>query len=395
MSSKSKLLNIGIPKEVKSGEVRVALSPQAVKKLCGEKIPVFVEKSAGVGCGFTDRMYINAGAEILETSSDIWKNSDVIVKVKEPQPEEFDFIKKKHTVFSFLHLSSHDESHLVKTFMKSKAAAIAFETVGSEEGTPLLKPMSVIAGKLAGYFAIYCASKLKIRAGEVVYPKTYKKDLEKLASDFPKIKYPKFEGNVLILGGGTVGYEAAMDFANTKAHIWITEKNLVRQKELKQLVQKQKINMIVVDAQDRSVTSLYDKADIVIGSVYLLGRRAPVLIDEDAVSRYVEKRKVIVDVAVDQGGNVFGTHPTTYDDPVYIDSYGNLRFGVTNIPTLCPQYATKALEKISLPYVLALSQGLESAFKQYPELKTGLNVSNGRILCVEVAKAHNMLHEGS
>ncbi len=254
--------------------------------------------------------------------------------------------------------------------------------------------MSEIAGYLSGFFACYFRQNVSLRAGQIKYPSTYQKDLLYVEQKFPKLKFPSFNGNVLILGGGTVGFQAAMALIHTKAHIWITEKNASRIAFLKRTFQKNKANVIVVDAQDRSIPSLVNKAHIVIGAVYILGRRAPILIDEhmlhDASHHH---HKLLIDVAVDQGGNIMGTHATTYDEPLYVDQYGNLRFGVANMPSIVPNYASKSLEKILLPYVFELSKGLKSAVAAHPEILSGINIYKGKVVNKEVADTHRLLYE--
>jgi len=394
MSSKAQPLAVGVPKEIKTGEKRVSLSPASVKKMTQESISVFVESGAGEGCGFSDRMYVNSGATILDQHKDVWQKASLIVKVKEPQPEEFSLIQKKHILFSFLHLASKNESHLIKAIMKAKATAIAFETVANEKGeTPLLKPMSEIAGQLSTYLACYINKKVKVRSGAIIYPSSFDKDLAAIQKNFPKLKYPAYDGKALILGGGNVGLQIALCLAQTKAHIWITEKDAPRQREIKAYIQKHKMNMIVVDAQDRSIPSLFEKADMIFGTVYVVGRRAPILIDQETLASSSHQKKLIVDVAIDQGGNVYGSHATDCHDPVFIDPFDNLRFGVTNIPTLCPIYATKALEKVSFPYVMALAKNPKEAYSEFPELKSGVSLINGKVVNEEIAKIHKLLFE--
>ncbi|MBI4971597.1 MAG: alanine dehydrogenase [Candidatus Omnitrophica bacterium] len=306
-----KRFSIGVPKEIKTDERRVGVTPFGVKHLRSKKIRVIIEKGAGKCAGYTDRMYLNAGAILVPEAGEVWKHSDIIMKVKEPQPEEFRFFEKKHILFTFLHLSSHKESHLVKALLKAGATAIGYETIHRNSDIPILKPMSEIAGYLAGYFACYIQTKVKLRAGQIIYPASYQKDLLAIEKNFPKLKFPAFNGNVLVLGGGTVGYQAAIAMAHTKAHIWITEKNAERYRYLKRTFQKSRENIIAVDAQDRSIPALMNKAHVVIGAVYILGRRAPILIDEQMLhDASYHHPKLVIDVAIDQGGNVFGTHPT-------------------------------------------------------------------------------------
>lgn len=395
MSPVTNLLSIGVPKEIKSGERRVGLSPLGVKQITSKKITVLVEKGAGENAGCTDRMYLNAGAVLIHGAQEIWKKADVIVKVKEPQPEEFRLLDKKHILFTFLHLASHKESHLVKALLKAGLTAIGYETLQKNGDIPLLRPMSEIAGYLSGFFACYIHQKVKVRSGQILYPSSFQRDLLHLEKNFPKLKFPPFHGNVLILGGGTVGFAAASALFHTKAHIWITEKNADRRVQIKKSFQKHKANVIVVDAQDRSIPSLFQKSHVVISGVYLRARRAPVLIEEDLLhdASIHHHRKVILDVAVDQGGNIFGTHPTTYDDPIYLDAFGNPRFAVVNIPSLCPGYASRALEKATLPYVLELVKGLKEALKTYPEIASGINIYRGKVVNEEVANVHHLFHE--
>jgi len=389
-----KFLSIGLPKEIKAGERRVGLTPQGVKHIVSKKIQVFIERGAGEGSGFSDRMYLNSGAILVHEASELWKRAEIIVKVKEPQPEEFRFFQKKHILFTFLHLSSHKESHLVKALLKTGTTAIGYETIHKNGETSILKPMSEIAGYLSGYFACYVHQKVKVRAGEIKYPSSYQKDLLSIEKVFPKLKFPSFNGNILILGGGTVGFQAALALSHTKAHIWITEKNSKRIAHLKKVFMKNRSNIIVVDAQDRSIPSLMNKAHVVIGAVYVIARRAPILVDEEMLhDASHHHRKLIIDVAVDQGGNIFDTHPTTYDDPLFIDSFGNLRFGVANIPSICPGYASKLLEKVTLTYVIELTKGLKSAVQAYPEIVAGINIYKGKVVNKEVADIHRLFYE--
>ncbi|MCM8771481.1 MAG: alanine dehydrogenase [Candidatus Omnitrophica bacterium] len=346
---------IGIPKEIKEEEYRVGITPKTVKKLVKKGHKVIIEKDAGTGAGIKNEDYEKAGAEIVDNHSYIFENSDLIVKVKEPLPSEYNLLSDKQIIFTFFHFSSNIE--MTKKLIERKTTCIAYELVEEKGILVILKPMSEIAGKLS------------IQEGMKYLEKEYGgKGI--LISGVDGVK----GGRVVILGGGTVGYNAGKIAYSIGAEITIFEINEERIKFLKKEFPKSKI----------LYSTLYDikkeikKADIVIGAVLIPGRRPPILIRRDDL-KIMEEGTVIVDVSIDEGGIAETSKPTTHKNPIYIYD-GIVHYCVPNIPGIVPKTSTYALCNVTERYILQLAdKGIKSI--EYSEgLKTGLAIRNGEIV---------------
>jgi len=353
--------SIGVPREIITGEKRVVLTPKEVEMLVNEGIEVTIEKGAGIASGFSDEDYLKAGARIA-SREDVWQK-DLIIKVKEPQKEEMQSIRKGQTIFAFLHLAAPVNKSLTETLLAKGATAIAFETIEKEGEAPILSAMSAIAGPLA-------AEQGQLYAG-------------------------KEKNKVVVLGGGVVGKTAAERGARLGNEVIITELNGEKRKELQEYFKGESLNVTVKeswtepDKIPRALLKDLREADIIIGAVYVSGSQSPVLIDDKVLSQ-IGSGKIIVDVAVDQGGNIFGSRPTTLDKPTFPDKYGNTRFCVRDIPSLDSRKASISLAENIVPYVQSLAtRGLNGAIKDYPELSKAVSIQNNRILNGAVARVYN------
>jgi alanine dehydrogenase len=349
-------MEIGIPKEIKDQEFRVGLSPSSVR-VCTEKgHAVFVETGAGVGAGFTDEDYQQAGAEIVSTSQEAW-NRELVVKVKEPLPAEYSLIQKDQLLFTYLHLAA--DRKLTEHLIQSGVKAIAYETVELPDGKlPLLTPMSIIAGRLSVQFGARFLERQQGGRGV-------------LLGGVPGVK----PGKVLILGGGVVGTEAARIAVGLGAQVQIVDISVDRLAYLETLFGSRVELLYSTSSQ---IETLVPDADLLIGAVLVLGRRAPTLVSRELVSK-MRPRSVIVDVAVDQGGCVETLRPTSHTQPTYTEA-GVVHYGVPNMPGAVPWTATQALNNSTLPYVLQLAQHGIKALELNPTLAKGLNVENQQLV---------------
>lgn len=355
---------IGIPKEIKDKEYRVAITPGGVDALAKAGHKVIIEKSAGIGSGISDEEYINAGAEMAAEANEVFKRADMIVKVKEPLPHEYPLLRKEQILFTYLHLAPVPE--LTSVLMKSGAIAIAYETVELPDGSlPLLTPMSEVAGKVAVQVGAYYLMKAHGGSGILLGGVT---GVEK--------------GRVAIIGGGVVGTNAAKVAVGLGARVVIINRSLERLRYLDDIFGNSAETMA---SNSYNIGKAVMEADLVIGAVLITGAKAPHLVTKDMVSN-MKKGSVIVDVSVDQGGCVETIKPTSHSNPVYeID--GVIHYGVTNMPGAVPRTSTFALTNATLPYVLKLANLGMAALKQDPALAKGLNVFKGRITYKAVADA--------
>ena len=356
-------MRVGVPREVKVDEYRVALTPAGADALVDAGHTVLIETAAGDGAGFDDKAYRAVGATIADAAG-AW-SADLVLKVKEPQASEFGFMRDDHTLFTYLHLAA--ASDVASALQAAGTTAIAYETVEDAAGRlPLLAPMSEIAGRLS------------VQAGA--------KHLEKplggrgvllggVAGVAP--------GNVLVLGGGIVGINAAMVAVGMQAHVTVLDVNLDRLRDL-ELVLAGRVTFIY--STRLAIAELIQHADLVVGAVLVPGRKAPRLITRDMLGT-MRSGSVIVDVAVDQGGCVETAHPTTHSDPTYVVD-GVIHYCVANMPGAVPVTSTQALCNATLPYVLALAnEGTEQAIERHPSLRPGVNVRGGEIVNTAVAEA--------
>lgn len=346
-------MEIGVPKETKDQEFRVGLSPSSVRVLGENGHTIFVETGAGAGAGFTDNDYLQAGAQIVPKSEAAW-NRELVVKVKEPLLPEYQFLQKGQLLFTYLHLAANRA--LTEHLIDCGVTAIAYETVeqtGSNK-LPLLTPMSIIAGRLAVQFGARFLERQQGGRGV-------------LLGGVPGVR----PGKVGILGGGVVGTEAARIAVGMGAAVQILDLNVDRLSYLETLFGSRVELLYSNSAQIEAVVA---EADLLIGAVLVLGRKAPVLVPRNLVKR-MRPGSVIVDVAVDQGGCVETLHPTSHTNPTYVEE-GVVHYGVPNMPGAVPWTATQALNNSTLPYVLQLANLGMKALEINPALASGVNVQN-------------------
>ncbi|MBI4115424.1 MAG: hypothetical protein HY447_02490 [Candidatus Omnitrophica bacterium] len=386
----SESLVVGIPREIKPREKRVGLTPRGVKRLIDSKIHVLVEKGAGQASGFSDEKYKELGAEIIVDASELYQRANLIKKVKEPYSSELAYLSPHHVLFAFLHLASPENANLIKTLIDRKVTAIGLETMEKEGRTICLEPMSEIAGTLAAYFAGFFRKSVSIQKGSVVYSKEFFKELEELAMKYPDFPKNLPPGKTIVFGGGAVGRNAATTLLEMGGEVDLVEKKREKRETLQKEFHSYGSRFRVWGLEDNFQASLKE-ADSWIGCVHVAGERAPLVLSHRDLQRLTSgKPKIILDIAVDQGGNFPGTHSTTYDNPLYLDDFGNLRFGVTNTPSLCGKGASEAIERVTLPYTLLLAQNGEEAIQKSSELRTGLQVFRGKLVNEAVARAHHL-----
>ncbi len=358
-------MTIGVPKEIKNNESRVGMTPAGVFELVKNDHTVYVQSSAGEGSGFFDADYQQAGAIILDTIGQVYALSDMIVKVKEPIAEEYDYIKKDQVVFTYFHFASSEP--LTKAMIKSEAICIAYETVEDEDGTlPLLTPMSEVAGRMA------------IQQGAKYLEKPVK-GRGVLLGGVPGVA----PGKVLVLGAGVVGIQAAKMAAGLGAHVTILDINMKRLRYVNDVMPS---HVVTEFSNEFNIRKHIKDHDLIVGGVLLKGAKAPNLITRDMLKQ-MRPGTVIVDVAVDQGGCVETTRPTTHEDPVYIID-DVVHYSVANMPGAVPYTSTMALTNVTLPYVLKLANlGWEKATEIDESLHKGLNIVKGDVVYKEIIEA--------
>lgn len=348
-------MEIGVPKETKDQEFRVGLAPNSVQAL-SKNHTVFVEAGAGMGSGFTDEEYQKAGAKIITNAAETW-NKELVVKVKEPLPNEYQYLQPEQLLFTYLHLAA--DWNLTQALIKSKTTAIAYETVELSNGKlPLLTPMSVIAGRLSVQFGARYLEKQQGGRGV-------------LLGGIPGV----CPGKVVILGGGVVGTEAAKIAVGMGARVQIIDINVERLSYLENLFGSR---VELLYSSPKQIEEAVDDADLLIGAVLVVGKKAPVLVSRKLVAK-MPPGSVIIDVAVDQGGCIETLHPTSHSQPTYIEEEV-VHFGVPNMPGAVPWTATQALNNSTLPYVLQLANHGLSALEKDEALAKGLNIKNGEII---------------
>jgi alanine dehydrogenase len=359
---------IGVPKEIKTNENRVALVPAGTEALVAAGHQVFVEEGAGVGSGFTDDAYRAAGATILPTADEVWARADMITKVKEPVEPEWPRMRPGQVVYTYFHFAA--DERLTRAVVASGAVAVAYETVQLPNGElPLLTPMSEVAGRMA----VQAGAKYleKVHGGRGI-----------LLGGVPGV--PPAE--VVVLGGGVVGLNAAKIAAGLGAHVTILDISLPRLRYLSDVLP---ANVDTVYSNRHNILEAVTGAELVIGAVLLPGARAPHLVTRDDL-RLMKQGAVIVDVAVDQGGCVETIRPTTHENPTYFVE-GILHYGVANMPGGVPRTSTLALTNATLPYALRLARdGWKAACRNDPVLRKGLNVVEGKIVYPGVAEAFKL-----
>ncbi|MBU4312050.1 MAG: TIGR00730 family Rossman fold protein, partial [Candidatus Omnitrophica bacterium] len=372
-------LIVGVPKEIKAQEGRVGLLPQGVSSLRRQGIKVIIERQAGVLSGFKDNDYRMAGAEIVPSAKEVYERADIIKKVKEPLPAEYGLIKPRHIIFTYLHLA--DNKVLAEFLMRSGCTAIAYETVYKNGRTPLLEPMSIVAGVLAAYQAAFYVSHSITKEG-----------FEFLLDSLDPLNFfdqPPFNLSLkiaVILGGGIAGYNAAKMLARMNTTVYVSEIDPFKIGWLKKMSEQEDNSFYLINPENQDLFSYLNYADVIISSVYRLGEKAPLLINKDTLfraSRYL--RKIIIDIAIDQGGTIYGSRPTTHVEPVYRDAFGNIRYCVANIPGRVPKVSSRMLEQATLPYLGALALRGLKAIEDFPELAGGINVIRNKLVNKAVA----------
>lgn len=365
------IMKIGIPKEIKNNENRVGMTPAGVAELIRHGHTVVVQHTAGENSGFSDEQYTKVGAQILPDIESVYREAEMIIKVKEPIKQEYKLIKKDQLVYTYFHFACNRE--LTDAMIESGAVCLAYETVETaDHRLPLLIPMSEVAGRMATLNGAYYLQKTKGGKG-------------KLISGVPGVD----RTNVLVLGGGTVGEAAARMAAGLGADVWITDISLPR---LRQLEMELPVNIHTLYSTNHNIREKLPYMDIVVGSVLVPGDKAPHLITRDML-KLMEPGSVLVDVAIDQGGCFETSHPTTHSEPVYMVD-GIVHYAVANIPGAVPNTSTLALTNATLRYALALAdKGWRQACKDDPALYKGLNIVNGKVVFKAVADVFGMKYE--
>ena len=359
---------IGVPKEIKNNENRVALTPAGAQELVKQGHVVYVQTKAGEGSGFNDEEYAGAGAKLLPTAEEVFAIAEMIIKVKEPIEQEYKLVRKDQLVFTYFHFASHEP--LAHAMIKTGAVCLAYETVEREDRSlPLLVPMSEVAGRMAiQEGAKYLEKPLKGRGI--------------LLGGVPGVMPAK----VLVLGGGVVGANAAKIAAGMGADVTITDLNLNRLRYLDDVMPK---NVHTMVSNDYVLRELVKTHDLIVGAVLIPGAKAPKLITKDML-KTMRPGTVLVDVAVDQGGCIETCKPTTHEDPTYIID-DVVHYCVANMPGAVPYTSTLALTNATLPYAIKLAnKGWKKACEENADLKKGLNVIQGKVVYKAVADSFNL-----
>ena len=356
-------MKIGVPKEIKPQETRIGLTPDSVKDLVSNGHKVLVQNNGGFEAGFENSHYASAGAKIVDKVEDIFDDSDIIVKVKEPLSNEVKMIRENQIIFTYFHLAAAKE--LTQSLINSKGVCIAYETVTDQNGKlPLLAPMSAVAGRMSVQAGAHCLEKNQKGRGL-------------LLGGAPGVE----SGTVVILGGGVVGENAAIIATGMQAKVHIVDKSETRLKELSQKFG----NKIIPQQTDNiELKKLISEADLLVGGVLIPGAEAPKLVTKDMI-KSMKRGSVIVDVAIDQGGCVETSKPTTHANPTFmVDNI--VHYCVTNMPGGVPRTSTLALNKVTLPFLNKLAKdGYQKALKNDPNFLAGLNICKGNVTYKAVA----------
>lgn len=364
-------MQVGVLKEIKTKENRISMTPAGVEQMVAHGHSVQVETTAGDGSGFSDDAYVAAGATISASAKDIYKQCEMIMKVKEPLPVEYPMIRKGQILFTYFHFAACEE--LTKAIIDTGSIAVAYETVEKANGSlPLLTPMSEVAGRMA------------IHEGAKYLEKTYNgKGI--LLGGVPGVS----PGTVVVIGGGVVGTNAAKIACGMGAKVYLLDTNLERLRYLSDVMPK---NCFPLMSNPAVLRNLLGEADLVVGSVLIPGAMAPKLITRDMLG-YMKKGSVIVDVAIDQGGCVETAKATTHDDPIY-EVDGIIHYCVANMPGAVSMTSTMALTNATIPYALELAdKGYKIASLENLELAKGLNIVKGKVTYKGVAEAFNLKYE--
>ncbi len=357
---------IGVPKEIKNNENRVGLTPGGVSALTFRKHVVYIESGAGVGSGFSDEEYVESGAHIINTNKEVFQKSDIIVKVKEPLPEEYELFREGQNLYTYLHLAPNQE--LTEALLKKKVTGIAYETVELEnKSLPLLAPMSEVAGRMSTQIGASLLQKFNGGVGT-------------LLGGVPGVKPAK----VVIVGGGVVGTNAAKIAVGMGADVTILDINLPRLRYLDDVFSG-RLKTLVYNSYN--VAEEVKDAELLIGAVLVAGASAPKIVTEDMV-KSMKKGAVIVDVAIDQGGSIETIDKvTTHDNPSYV-KHGVIHYSVANMPGAVPRTSTLALESATLPYLIKIAdQGIKDSLLSDEALLKGLNTFDGKLTSKSVSES--------
>jgi len=362
---------VGIPREVKDNEYRVAVTPAGVRELSVAGHQVLVEAGAGVGSAIPDEAYVKYGAELGGSADEVWSSADLVLKVKEPVAEEFDRLREGQVLFTYLHLAASRE--LTEVLMERQVAAVAYETVQLPDGRlPLLAPMSEVAGRMAPQVGAHYLQRESGGRGVL---------LGGVSGVHP--------ARVVVLGAGMAGSNAAWIAAGMEGEVIIIDKDVDKLRVVDQI---HKGRILTVTSNRAAIEHHIERADLVIGAVLIPGARAPVLVTEEMVAS-MRPGSVVVDISVDQGGCVETIRMTTHSDPIFVE-HGVVHYGVGNMPGAVPRTSTYALTNVTLPYVVEIaSRGLEEAVRDDSVLAKGVNIYAGGVTNQAVAEAHGLDHE--
>ena len=361
-------MKIGVPREIKAAEKRVAATPAGVKAFVDNGHQVFVETGAGSGSGFPDEAYLASGANVLDSAEKVWAEADMIIKVKEPIGREFDFMKPGLILYTYLHLAADRE--LTDKLLARKVVGIAYETVQLADGSlPLLAPMSEVAGRLSVQMGAYC---LEAKNGGMGI----------LLSGVSGVR----PARVSVIGGGVAGLSAAVVAVGMGARVSILDTNPARLRYIEDIMGSR---LVTIMSNPANIEEECLASHLVVGSVLIPGAKAPKLVTRDMLSRMMPG-SALVDISVDQGGCFETTHPTTHENPTYIEE-NVVHYCVANMPGAVPRTSTIALTNVTLTYGLAIAnKGFEKAMQTDPALKKGLNLIDGQVCYPAVAETFNM-----
>jgi alanine dehydrogenase len=359
---------VGVPKELKDNEYRVALTPEGARELTHPGHRVLIERGAGLGSSLNEQRYERAGAEMVETAEEVWRQADMILKVKEPIPTEYEHLREGQILFTYLHLAASKE--LTEILLHRKVTAVAYETVQLPDGRlPLLAPMSEIAGRMAPHVGARLQEKENGGRGIL---------LGGVSGVRP--------GKVLVLGAGMAGGNAAWIAAGMEAEVVVLDKSLAKLRFIDQ-IHKGRIMTLMSDSL--TLEQRVRESDVLIGTVLVPGAKAPKLVTEEMVAS-MRPGSVVIDVAIDQGGCIETSHMTTHSNPTYV-VHDVVHYCVGNMPGAVPNTSTYALTNVTLPYVISIADaGLEEALRADPALAAGLNTLGGQLTNQAVAAAHSL-----
>lgn len=360
---------IGVPKEIKEQEQRVALLPSAAEQLIRRGHSVVVQKDAGFGSGYPDEDYIKSGAEVVNEAKAVFDRADMIVKVKEPLKAEYPLLRKGQILFTYLHLAA--SKPLTEALLKSGVTGVAYETIQVNNRLPLLEPMSEVAGRMSVVMGAYFLGKHNGGSGV-------------LLGGVPGV----LPGRVVVVGAGTSGVNAMRMAKGLGADVIILDIDVERLRFLDVAID----SLRTMYSSEANLNSLVEECDLLIGAVLLPGAKAPKLITREMLKK-MRRGSVLVDISIDQGGCAETSRPTTHVDPVYVEE-GVIHYCVANMPAAYARTSTQALTNVTYRYVQLLADhGLEEACKMQPTLTGGINTRDGKLTCKAVADAHGMKYE--